>query len=59
MHRFHPLATLVVALACCTLFHAEAHAQDYDLTIEPLTFQTADGKTVEAERGTFKVPKNR
>ncbi len=59
MHRLHPLATLVAALACCTLFHAEAHAQGYDLTIEPYTFQTADGKTVEAERGTFKVPENR
>ncbi len=34
-------------------------AQDYDLTLEPYTFETADGRTQEAELGSFLVPENR
>ncbi len=55
------LTALVAALAVGLLLQADAHAQDadYDLTIEPFTFRTANGRTVEAERGTFQVPENR
>ena len=61
MPRFRQVTTLVAALVCCLLLHAVGYAQaaDYNLTIEPFTFQTANGRTVEAERGTFMVPENR
>ncbi len=61
MPLLRSLAALVAGLTCCLLLHADGYAQaaDYDLTIEPFTFEAADGRTVEAERGTFQVPENR
>ena len=49
------LSLLTLAFACIGL---AASAQPA-LTVEPYTFETSDGRSVEAELGRFRVPENR
>ncbi len=50
---------VVVVLVLGGVLLAQAQGTPEGLTIEPYTFKTQDGREVEAERGTFRVPENR
>lgn len=51
--------TALLCLAACSTSVAHDSVQPTALSIEPYTFATRDGRSVEAELGRFSVPENR
>ncbi len=49
----------VIYIIFYMIYITPAQGQDYDLTLEPYVFETSDGRTVDAELGSFLVPENR